>query len=63
MDHESECSIYNRFHDYRCAVDGADMITYTKKLGGKRLSLAFAAFPEIFDNNDGSLIESIYYIP
>jgi lysylphosphatidylglycerol synthetase-like protein (DUF2156 family) len=38
-----------------------DMIEYTKELGGKRLSLAFAAFPEIFDNNNRNLIESIYY--
>jgi lysylphosphatidylglycerol synthetase-like protein (DUF2156 family) len=38
-----------------------DMITYTKERGGKRLSLAFAAFPEIFDNNNRSLIESVYY--
>lgn len=39
----------------------ADMITYTKESGGQRLSLAFAAFPEIFDNKTRSLIESIYY--
>jgi lysylphosphatidylglycerol synthetase-like protein (DUF2156 family) len=38
-----------------------DMITYTKERGGKRLSVAFAAFPEIFDNNNRSLIESVYY--
>jgi len=40
----------------------ADMITYTKQSGGQRLSLAFAAFPEIFDNKTRSLIESIYYV-
>jgi len=38
-----------------------DMIEYTKEHGGKRLSLAFAAFPEIFDNDKRNPIESIYY--
>lgn len=44
--------------DERLSVD---MISYTKQSGGQRLSLAFAAFPEIFDNNNRSPIESIYY--
>lgn len=44
--------------DERLSVD---MITYTRDQGGKRLSLAFAAFPEIFDNKNRSPIESIYY--
>jgi hypothetical protein len=37
------------------------MITCTKEQGGERLSLAFAAFPEIFNNKNRSPIESIYY--
>ena len=44
--------------DERLSVD---MIAYAKERGGKRLSLAFAAFPEIFDDNNRSPIESIYY--
>lgn len=44
--------------DERLSVD---MITYTKEQGGNRLSLAFAAFPEIFDNKNRSPIESFYY--
>ena len=44
--------------DERLSVD---MITYTKEQGGHRLSLAFAAFPEIFDNKNRSPIESFYY--
>ena len=39
-----------------------DMITDCKEHGGQRLSLAFGAFPEIFDNKNRSLIESIYYV-
>ncbi|MGA8332198.1 MAG: phosphatidylglycerol lysyltransferase domain-containing protein, partial [Mycobacterium sp.] len=38
-----------------------DMMAYTKSRGGQRLSLAFAGFPEIFDNHHRSFIESIYY--
>ncbi|SPM32275.1 Lysylphosphatidylglycerol synthetase, C-terminal domain, DUF2156 family [Mycobacterium rhizamassiliense] len=44
--------------DERLSVD---MIAYTKEKGGNRLSLAFAAFPEIFDNKNRSPIETIYY--
>ena len=44
--------------DERLSVD---MIIDCKEHGGQRLSLAFGAFPEIFDNKDRSLIESIYY--
>ncbi|MBS4729261.1 DUF2156 domain-containing protein [Mycobacterium sp. SM1] len=44
--------------DERLSVD---MIYYCRKQGGRRVSLAFAAFPEIFDNNNRSLIENIYY--
>jgi lysylphosphatidylglycerol synthetase-like protein (DUF2156 family) len=39
-----------------------DMITDCRDHGGQRLSLAFGAFPEIFDNKNRSLIESIYYM-
>ncbi len=45
--------------DERMSVD---MITNCKETGGQRLSLAFGAFPEIFENKDRNLIESIYYV-
>ncbi len=38
------------------------MIEDCKNFGGQRLSLAFGAFPEIFDNENRSLIEGIYYL-
>jgi lysylphosphatidylglycerol synthetase-like protein (DUF2156 family) len=44
--------------DERLSVD---MIAYTKAQGGQRLSLAFAGFPEIFDNDHRGFIDSIYY--
>ncbi|HYB37050.1 MAG TPA: phosphatidylglycerol lysyltransferase domain-containing protein [Mycobacterium sp.] len=44
--------------DERLSVD---MITDCREHGGQRLSLAFGAFPEIFDNKNRSLIENIYY--
>lgn len=44
--------------DERLSVD---MIAYTKSHGGERLSLAFAGFPEIFDNDHRSVIDSVYY--
>ncbi|MBV8181631.1 MAG: DUF2156 domain-containing protein, partial [Mycobacterium sp.] len=39
-----------------------DMITHCRERGGQRLSMAFGAFPEIFDNKNRSLIESVYYM-
>jgi lysylphosphatidylglycerol synthetase-like protein (DUF2156 family) len=39
-----------------------DMIADCKESGGQRLSLAFGAFPEIFDNKNRSLIEGTYYV-
>jgi lysylphosphatidylglycerol synthetase-like protein (DUF2156 family) len=44
--------------DERMSVD---MITDCKSSGGQRLSLAFGAFPEIFDNDNRNLIEGSYY--
>jgi lysylphosphatidylglycerol synthetase-like protein (DUF2156 family) len=44
--------------DERLSVD---MIAACKAAGGQRLSLAFGAFPEIFDNDNRNLIEGIYY--
>jgi lysylphosphatidylglycerol synthetase-like protein (DUF2156 family) len=44
--------------DERLSVD---MIADCKESDGQRLSLAFGAFPEIFDNKNRSLIEDIYY--
>jgi lysylphosphatidylglycerol synthetase-like protein (DUF2156 family) len=38
-----------------------DMIIDCRRHGGQRLSLAFGAFPEIFENKNRSLIEDIYY--
>ena len=45
--------------DERMSVD---MIEYCKGLGGQRLSLAFGAFPEIFDSKNRSFIEGVYYL-
>jgi lysylphosphatidylglycerol synthetase-like protein (DUF2156 family) len=45
--------------DERLSVD---MITDCRAHGGQRLSLAFGAFPEIFDSKNRSLVESIYYM-
>jgi lysylphosphatidylglycerol synthetase-like protein (DUF2156 family) len=44
--------------DERLSVD---MINDCREHGGQRLSLAFAAFPEIFENKNRSLPENIYY--
>lgn len=45
--------------DERLSVD---MIDVCKSTGGQRLSLAFGAFPEIFDNENRSLVEGVYYV-
>ncbi|OBK39755.1 hypothetical protein A5658_23760 [Mycobacterium sp. 1245111.1] len=39
-----------------------DMIEHCKALGGQRLSLAFGAFPEIFDSKNRSFIDGVYYL-
>ncbi len=44
--------------DERMSVD---MITASKESGAQHLSLAFGAFPEIFENKHRNLIEGIYY--
>jgi lysylphosphatidylglycerol synthetase-like protein (DUF2156 family) len=44
--------------DERMSVD---MIADCKNSGGRRLSLAFGAFPEIFDNDNRTLVEASYY--
>jgi lysylphosphatidylglycerol synthetase-like protein (DUF2156 family) len=44
--------------DERMSVD---MIADCKQSGGERLSLAFGAFPEIFENDNRNLIEGSYY--
>lgn len=44
--------------DERLAVD---MIEWCKTAGTQRLSLAFAAFPDLFDNPDRSSLEDFYY--
>jgi lysylphosphatidylglycerol synthetase-like protein (DUF2156 family) len=44
--------------DERMSVD---MIASCKNSGGQRLSLAFGAFPEIFDNDNRNFIEGSYY--
>lgn len=38
-----------------------DMIEWCKSVGTKRLSLAFAAFPDIFDSSDRTPAEAVYY--
>ncbi|BBX45911.1 bifunctional lysylphosphatidylglycerol flippase/synthetase MprF [Mycobacterium cookii] len=45
--------------DERLSVD---MIEDCKSSGGQRLSLAFGAFPELFDNKHRGLIEGVYYV-
>ncbi len=45
--------------DERMSVD---MIEHCKASGGRRLSLAFGAFPEIFDSKNRSFIEGVYYL-
>jgi lysylphosphatidylglycerol synthetase-like protein (DUF2156 family) len=40
--------------DERCSVD---MITYSRQRGGQRPSLAFAAFPDLFDNKNRTPIQ------
>jgi lysylphosphatidylglycerol synthetase-like protein (DUF2156 family) len=37
------------------------MITDCRQSGAQRLSLAFAPFPELFDNRNRDLLETIYY--
>ena len=44
--------------DERLAVD---MIEWCKAMGTQRLSLAFAAFPDLFDNPNRSRVEDFYY--
>jgi lysylphosphatidylglycerol synthetase-like protein (DUF2156 family) len=44
--------------DERMSVD---MIADCKASGGQRLSLAFGAFPEIFDNKNRNILEGSYY--
>jgi lysylphosphatidylglycerol synthetase-like protein (DUF2156 family) len=44
--------------DERLSVD---MVANCKEHGGQRLSLAFGAFPEIFENKSRSLMENVYY--
>lgn len=39
-----------------------DMAEYSRNAGAQRLSLAFAAFPEIFDNDERGWVDSIYYM-
>jgi lysylphosphatidylglycerol synthetase-like protein (DUF2156 family) len=38
-----------------------DMIEWCKTAGTQRLSLAFAAFPDLFDNSEKSRLEAFYY--
>jgi lysylphosphatidylglycerol synthetase-like protein (DUF2156 family) len=44
--------------DERLSVD---MINAAKDAGARRLSLAFAAFPEIFDENQRGRVQSLFY--
>lgn len=44
--------------DERLSVD---MITAAKEIGAQRVSLAFAAFPEIFDDKDRGHVERVFY--
>jgi lysylphosphatidylglycerol synthetase-like protein (DUF2156 family) len=39
----------------------ADMITAGKKVGAQRVSLSFAAFPEIFDDKDRGWLQRVFY--
>ncbi len=45
--------------DERLSVD---MITWARDNGARRLSLAFAAFPEIFDEKNRSPMNTVFYI-
>ena len=45
--------------DERLSVD---MIAWARDNGGQRLSLAFAAFPEIFNDKDRGKISSLIYV-
>ncbi|GFG75674.1 hypothetical protein MBOT_30390 [Mycobacterium botniense] len=45
--------------DERLSVD---MVMAAKKAGAQRLSLAFAAFPEIFDAKQRSRMQSVFYV-
>jgi lysylphosphatidylglycerol synthetase-like protein (DUF2156 family) len=45
--------------DERLSVD---MIFRSRELGAQRLSLAFAAFPEIFRSRDRSRLQSVFYV-
>jgi lysylphosphatidylglycerol synthetase-like protein (DUF2156 family) len=38
-----------------------DMITWCRQRGARRLSLAFAAFPEVFDASNRTPIQRVYY--
>jgi lysylphosphatidylglycerol synthetase-like protein (DUF2156 family) len=38
-----------------------DMISWCKAAGTQRLSLSFAAFPDLFDNPDRNVSEAVYY--
>lgn len=44
--------------DERLSVD---MITAGKEAGAKRVSLSFAAFPELFDNKDRGWVQRVFY--
>jgi lysylphosphatidylglycerol synthetase-like protein (DUF2156 family) len=44
--------------DERLSVD---MVNAAKDAGAQRVSLAFAAFPEIFDGNDGGCMQGLFY--
>jgi lysylphosphatidylglycerol synthetase-like protein (DUF2156 family) len=44
--------------DERLSVD---MITATRQAGAQRLSLAFAAFPEIFNDKERGALSSFFY--
>ncbi len=45
--------------DERLSVD---MIAWSKSHGARRLSLAFAAFPEIFDDADRGVVQQLFYV-
>jgi lysylphosphatidylglycerol synthetase-like protein (DUF2156 family) len=45
--------------DERLSVD---MISWSKDHGARRLSLAFAAFPEIFDAEQRGTLQSVFYV-
>ena len=45
--------------DERLSVD---MISWARDHGAKRLSLAFAAFPEIFDDTNRRVVQRLFYV-